>query len=345
MALMKDSLWSLIHKTETVPPQTAAERHAKYITRKNRALAIVVLSIEPCLLYLLGDPQDPVVVWNKLAAQFQKKTWANKLALQRKLYSLRLIKEMTEVFEELSIVGDPIEEEDRVVHLLASLPPSFDVLVTALEASEEVPKMEMVTGRLLREEMKQKEKGACGGTAHDVKALTSKQRPRKKGPICNHCGNVGHIKRNCYDLQRKKEEVSYKCKQQKAYSTVERHQFSEQDSDSDVVALVVHEKALSSADKNVGWIIDSGATCHICNDVNAFTECVTLKQPQEISLGDGHIVKATGKGTVLLKIAIGQNQIQRCELKDVLFIPELSYNLLSVSKITKAGKIVKCASI
>ena len=333
MALMKDSLWSLIDGTENVPPQTEAEKYAKYVAKKNKALAIVVLSIEPSLLYLLGDPQDPVVVWEKLAAQFQKKTWANKLALRRKLYSLRLkerqsvqqhIKEMTEVFEEPSIVGDPIKEEDRVVHLLASLPPSFDVLVTALEASEDVPKMEMVTERLLREEIKLKEKGACGGTAHDMKALTSTQRPRKKGPICNDCGKVGHIKRNCCDLQRKKEEVSYRGKQQKAYSTVERHQSSEQDSDSDVVALVVHEIALSSADKNIGWIIDSGATCHMCNDVDAFTEYVRLKQPQEISLGDGHLVKATGKGTVLLKIAIGQNQIQRCELKDVLFVPELS---------------------
>ena len=113
---------------------------------------------------------------------------------------------MTEVFEELLIVGDPIKEEGRVVHLFASLPPSFDVLVTALEASEDVPKMEMVTERLLREEIKLKEKGACGGTAHDVKALTSKQRPGKKVSICNHCGKVGHIKRNCYELQRQKEE-------------------------------------------------------------------------------------------------------------------------------------------
>ena len=112
-----------------------------------------------------------------------------------------------------------------------------------------------------------------------------------------------------------------------------------------MVALVVHEKALGSANKKTaGWIIDSGATCHMCNDVNAFTGCVTLKQPQEISLGDGHIVKATGKGTVLLKIAISQNQIQKCELKDVLFVPELSYNLLSVSKLTKAGKIMKFVS-
>ena len=94
-----------------------------------------------------------------------------------------------------------------------------------------------------------------------------------------------------------KRETAMSCREKrKAYSTVERYQRSEQDSDSDVVALVVHEMALSSANKkNVGWIIDSGATCHMCNDINAFTEYVTLRQPQEISLGDGHIVKGTGK--------------------------------------------------
>ena len=100
--------------------------------------------------------------------------------------------------------------------------------------------------------------------------------------------------------------------------------------------------ALGSVNKNnVGWIIDSGATCHMCNDVNAFTEYVTLKQPQEISLGDENIVKATGKGIVLLKIVIGQNQIQRCELKDVLFLPELSYRtLLSECAILDENKII-----
>ena len=79
----------------------------------------------------------------------------------------------------------------------------------------------------------------------------------------------------------------------------------------------------------------------MCNDSNAFSEYSTLKQPQEISPGDGHIVKATGKGKVLMKIAIGKSQFQTCELKDVLFVPELSYNLLSVSKIIQTGKIMK----
>ena len=102
-------------------------------------------------------------MWKKLADQLQEKTWANKLHLRKRLYFLRLkeggsvqehIKMLTEIFNELSVVGDVITDEDRVVHLLASLPDSYNVLVTALEASEEVPKMEIVTGRLLHEERK-----------------------------------------------------------------------------------------------------------------------------------------------------------------------------------------------
>ena len=50
------------------------------------------------------------------------------------------IKSMSEIFQELAVISDAISEEDKVVHLLASLPDSYNVLVTALEAqSENVP--------------------------------------------------------------------------------------------------------------------------------------------------------------------------------------------------------------
>ena len=52
---------------------------------------------------------------------------------------------LTEIFDELTVIGTPVEEEDRVVHLLASLSESYGVLVTVLEASSEVLKMEVVT--------------------------------------------------------------------------------------------------------------------------------------------------------------------------------------------------------
>ena len=43
------------------------------------------------------------------------------------------------IFDGLSIIGDPLDEENQVIHLLASLPESYDMLVAALEASPEVP--------------------------------------------------------------------------------------------------------------------------------------------------------------------------------------------------------------
>ena len=44
------------------------------------------------------------------------------------------IKTTIKVFEALAVIGDPVSEEAKVVHLLASLPTSYDMLVTALEA-------------------------------------------------------------------------------------------------------------------------------------------------------------------------------------------------------------------
>ena len=70
-------------ETEHDPGESQVEAHKKFVSRRSCALAIIVLAVEPSLLYLIGDPEDPVTVWNKLEGQFQKKTWANKLELRR----------------------------------------------------------------------------------------------------------------------------------------------------------------------------------------------------------------------------------------------------------------------
>ena len=250
MALMKDGLWGIVSGSEEVPKDVDARR--KFQVKSDRALATIVLTVQPSLLYLLGDPVDPTIVWNKLADQFQKKTWVNKLALRRRLYSLKLrnkdpvqqhIKSMTEIFEELSVIGDPIEEEDHVVHLLASLPESFDMLVTALEASAEVPKLETVTGHLLHEERKLKEKssGNDDDGGYGAKAFIGKQRYNNKGPKCYHCGKVGHIKCHCDELRRNHK--NFKDSQNVNFAEKTCEDSSSSDSD---YGLVVVSHALSS---------------------------------------------------------------------------------------------------
>ena len=72
MALIKEGLWDI---TETAPTE-GVERQAKFAMRRDKALATIVLAVEPSLLYLIGsDPTDPVVVWRTLADQFQHKMW------------------------------------------------------------------------------------------------------------------------------------------------------------------------------------------------------------------------------------------------------------------------------
>ena len=56
------------------------------------------------------------------------------------------IKAMTEVLDGLSAIDEPAKEKDRVVYLLASLPDAYNVLVIALEANADVPKLEVVRG-------------------------------------------------------------------------------------------------------------------------------------------------------------------------------------------------------
>ena len=211
MALIKDGLWGIVNKTDTDPGEAEAAEQRKFLARRDQALAVIVSSVEPSLLYLIGsNPENPVEVWKKIQDHFQKKTWANKLQLRRKLYSLQLkegelvqehIRKMTEIFKELSVVEDPVSEKDKVVHLLSSLPDCFRVLVTALETnSETIPKMDVVAERLLHEEQKLKEKGSVPVTDVDRKTLTAGRRLKRRLITCHFCCKPGHIKRECWKL-------------------------------------------------------------------------------------------------------------------------------------------------
>ncbi|KAL2232559.1 UNVERIFIED_CONTAM: hypothetical protein Sindi_1435900 [Sesamum indicum] len=71
------------------------------------------------------------------------------------------------------------------------------------------------------------------------------------------------------------------------------------------------------------WIIDSGATNHICTNLRLFQSFAPPSQPKHIHLPDGSYKTATCVGTVQLNEYI--------TLTDVLYLPSFSVNLLSVS--------------
>ena len=343
MALMKENLWGIVSQTENPPGDEASvDAVAKYRARKDQALATIVLSIEPSLLYLLGEPKDPIDVWKKLESQFQKKTWANKLVLRRKLHSLRLkegepvqrhIKQMTELFNELAVVGAQLDEEDRVVHLLASLPECYDTLVTALEASEKVPSMEVVIDRLLYEEKKSKDRREETETDQEGALAVKHKSKWKRGIRCHYCGKLGHIQKDCYEREKNNG------KMRKSSHRVDKSSVKKKDDDG--IGLLASAQALAASNHINSWIVDSGATCHICCNKMMFSEMKIMDRSQTITLGDGRSIESTSQGTVKLKLKQPDGTYKRATLYDVLYVPELSYNLLSVTKATELGKTVR----
>jgi len=73
------------------------------------------------------------------------------------------------------------------------------------------------------------------------------------------------------------------------------------------------------------WILDSGATDHICISLANFVSYKCIK-PVLINLPNGNKVFANYSGTVVLNCKL--------HLSNVLYVPQFSFNLISVSKIS-----------
>ena len=197
------------------------------------------------------------------------------------------IKRMTEVFGKLAVIAEPVSEEDKVVHILASLPDSYDVLVTALESgSENVPPLEVVTERLLREEEKLKGKE----TAEDDSKLLMAGKNPKKTFTCHYCGKPGHYKRDCR-------------KWAQSQGKGGRHKPPGQQSKKPSQDAMLIGQALT-AKSGSEWLVDSGAMSHMSNNKSLFTQVKDLDPVETVTLGDGKVLEVEAVGTVELEMLL-----------------------------------------
>ena len=81
-------------------------------------------------------------------------------------------------------------------------------------------------------------------------------------------------------------------------------------------------------------MINSSATRHICANRNAFTSYTPIGDDEAVVyLGDSHTAQVLGKGKVMLKLT-SENTLA---LSDVLHVPNIRANLISVTLLGKVG--------
>jgi hypothetical protein len=80
------------------------------------------------------------------------------------------------------------------------------------------------------------------------------------------------------------------------------------------------------------WIVDSGATSHMCCEKIQFVE-LNMKSSTVITLGNENQTLANSIGKVNLKTVDQNGSFVNLTLSNVLYVPNLESNLISVSKL------------
>ena len=89
----------------------------------------------------------------------------------------------------------------------------------------------------------------------------------------------------------------------------------------------VVEECLIAAQNSNEWLIDNGCTHHMTSRLQSF-KTLNKNYYFKVRIGDGRLVDVKGQGSVLVQTRSGTKLIT-----DVLFVPEITYNLLSVGQL------------
>ena len=92
-------------------------------------------------------------------------------------------------------------------------------------------------------------------------------------------------------------------------------------------ALMVNHISVPSNE----WLVDSGATSHMCNNINLFMN-LTKSQAKTVTTADGNKIKVHGEGDVFIKL---YGIDKKVKLINCLFVPDLRHNLLSIAKVVE----------
>ncbi|KAG2758739.1 Retrovirus-related Pol polyprotein from transposon TNT 1-94 [Phytophthora cactorum] len=340
MVLEERELWEVTSgEVKLEHCQTAADQ-ALFRKKSRKALAIVCLAMEDSQLPLVRSAKDAHDAWSRLKGHFEKKSLANKLFLRRRFFTtmmdegdgvLEHINKIKTLAEQLDAVGAPVSEDDLVITLLGSLSESYQFLITALESRADSLTWELVTSRLLHEDMKRKEQGGgVDGAAHGQgqafmtsgKSKYKGRQAQKTSSACHYCGEHGHWIAKCPVRIRENAE-----RQRPQRANVAQ---SEDDS-GDFLFSVGSNKDVS---KSSGmWLVDSGATQHMTYSKEYMKNFKKIT-PVDVHLADDGVVQALGTGDIVMSMRTPRG-MKKGVLTNVWYIPKLSRNLFSVGRFTK----------
>lgn len=121
---------------------------------------------------------------------------------------------------------------------------------------------------------------------------------------CRSCNQLGHVEKVCKNKTNQQEQQ---------VRVVEHHQEDEEQ--------LFKASCYLACSSNETWLLDSGYTNHMTNNVSSFKE-LDESFYSKVVIGNGQHVEVKGKGVVAVETLSGIKYIS-----DVLFVPEINQSL------------------
>jgi len=316
----------------------------EFRTMEEKAHSTILLCLADDVITEVADQDTAAKLWLKLESLYMTKSLTSKLMLKQRLFSLRMsegtplkehIDKLNTILLELSNIDEKVNDEDAALILLVSLPLSYENFVQSFIVGKETVSLEEVRASLHNRELRHTAVGsstepqASGLTvigSKDGKKNKKKQYKQKNegkshfklpSDVCAYCKEKGHWKNDCPQKQ--------KHQQQKSGTAA----VAKDDTDSEDNLVLVANTHTRHSDV---WVLDSGATYHICPKREWFTtyRCV---DGGSVSMANGSVCNIVGIGSISFRTHKGQ----LCTIQEVRHVPLLTNNLLSLSTLDSKG--------
>ncbi|UYV65928.1 hypothetical protein LAZ67_3005902 [Cordylochernes scorpioides] len=254
---------------------------------------------------------------------------------------------MMELVDKLRTIGETLKDSHITAILLCSLPKSYSNLITMLESRpDDELTLEFTKNKLLDEHTRRVESSKDESTGSKaLKSLhgASSQRREKEKKFCSFCHKPNHSKEECWHYQKRNnsnKEYKYEnFRRGNVPKYTNQSSVTQEQSTNQRTTKGPNPKALNCTQREASvhnWFIDSGATSHMAYDESFFTE-LNREQTQNVVVANGNKLQVKGIGQGEIKVITPQGKTDTLLLTKVLYIPELTDNLLSVSAATSNG--------
>ena len=312
--------------------------YTKWIAGDQRALLLIQASLsEEAMAETLGHTTSKAV-WSALADAYSHDSVERMHTLRDSLRHLQkgtstvveYSRKFKAICDQLNAIGHPLDESDKFHWFLCGLGSTFETFSTTQRLIRPRPKFRDLLSQAESHELFLSSMNSNSSTPQVAFHTTStsgsargRGRSSQRGgssrgrgrssqrrvPHCQLCRKEGHYASQCPDL----------------------HTFARQSPTIDANLAQAFQAQCHVNDYSPDWCVDTGASAHMTPSPSTMDSVSTYSGNDCVVFGNGNTSNISHIGTSFLSPNIA--------LQDVLVVPHLTKNLLSISKLTKDNPV------